>query len=110
MAFQSEPPSRRIVRVSVPEHFVLDAYINQASKLPQFVGVPCLTGVPDGAKIVRVMHDPLALCFGFIVQHDSFPEVPCGELAPEHPGSLMLEFYRLASGFVEPDAPTLVEG
>ncbi len=42
-----------------------------------------LSNAPEGYRILRVCHMPHRMCWGFLVWHPDFPEVPLGG-NPEH--------------------------
>lgn len=47
-----------------------------------------LVGLPEGAKVVGIETSLISRCFLVIVEHESFDEVPIGELAPHIHGAL----------------------
>lgn len=75
--------SRRLKVVYVPERFVLDAFMVHGDRPPTYTSIPTITGLPEGARIVRVYHEPMMLQFAFVIEHELFEEVPEGARVPE---------------------------
>lgn len=70
----------RVVLCRVDEAELLDAFLRE--KGPQYVLVKGRS-LPDGYKIERVVHNPLARCFDVLVSHESFSELADGMWVPE---------------------------
>jgi len=49
---------------------------------PRPAGTVRFEGLPSGAKPIRAQYDFVSNLFDVVVTHDSFPEVPEGEILP----------------------------
>lgn len=81
--------SRRWVRVLVTPELMAGWFENGAE-----IHVKCIEGVPEGARVTRLVLEPFGNLIVFVFEHESLPEVAEGELMPE----LVPIFRRLDCG------------
>ena len=86
----------RVIRVDVPERFVLEIMLGSVANLPRVLCFPLMKQLPEGYKVLSVHSDWQRRSFSFLVQHDSFGEVKPGELIPEFPKQTDLFWYQIA--------------
>ena len=48
----------------------------------QYLVMPTFADLPPGAKLCSCFYSPERLGFGFVVEHETFEEVPLGAAAP----------------------------
>ncbi len=93
---------RRLRAYPISEDDVFELLLCPQQRPSEFVDLPVIKGVPDGATIERVLHQPADKCFWFILYHESFPVVPDGEHVLASPEMTWeRQAFRLA---VAPDA------
>ena len=68
-------------------------------QMPSVLRIPDKpSGIPDGAKVLRVCHQWNMRAFGFLVQHESFDVVPKGEIPPNVSDQMHLCYKLIARG------------
>lgn len=84
--------TRRLKIIYVPEreifeYFVMGLRAGTGQRPADVISLPCFPSdrVPRDAKLVggNVKYDMQRRAFGFVIAHESFPEVPDGEVIPE---------------------------
>ena len=77
------PQSRRVKRFMVNADVVLDMVLRgMGAYTPGYVYVLDRAPFPPDAKLVGVNYEWPYQAFGFLVEHESFEEVPDGGMAP----------------------------
>jgi len=77
-----EDKSRRLRRYLIRERDIVQAFCGQHSDYYSMPLTLKWDGMPEDAVIERVYHDPASMCFDAIVSHESFEEVPEGQMIP----------------------------
>lgn len=77
-----ETTSRRRQLLRLSPEAVLRGVFGWGQGLPMVLCIPRLEGIPAGVKVLDVGYDPMARSFTFLLEHDSFDEVPDGAYAP----------------------------
>lgn len=87
--------SRRVRVFWIPERHMIPL-LRMHDRLPEYVAYPVLSPLPDGAEIIHCWLEHRRGAFAFMVQHESFDEVPEGQAAPDgEPVSMSLKSYRV---------------
>ena len=76
---------RRVRAVRIGASHVLQSLFLSTSRLPDYLLVCLIPGIPEGAIVRSVHNDPYSMCFVFIIEHPSFEPVLEGDVAPFHP-------------------------
>lgn len=86
-------PPRRIKIYAIDESLMFQAMalMHQA----EFIRLPRLAKVPEGARVTGVNHDWSAQRFLFRVEHESFPIVEEGCIPPIEGGGILCDSYRI---------------
>lgn len=111
----AEKQSRRYQIRWVKEWELFDLFCQRwCLRHAESIYVHFLDGVPPTASVHHVFHDTRRRCFGFVLEDESFPEVPDGA-EPSWAGPLQWETMTIAidkEGYSNPTVPayaTLVE-
>lgn len=107
-------PGRRVKCFSIDHQKVLDVIARglvpewHHGALASFIYVLDRLPFPRDAKVVRVGYDSWNLCFGFMIEHESFPEVPDGCPAPRCDwGDILFRAVQVPT-LVDDDQPAIV--
>jgi len=73
---------RRVRVYHVPESDVWELFQGRGQRLPEFLQMPVMDGVPPDCCIEQVHYDPYRRAFAFFLSHPSFDPVPEGDTAP----------------------------
>lgn len=79
----------------MPEHQVVNLFALYASGMPSYLNVPEILGLPEGATVGYVRHDPMRRAFWVVVYHPSFPAWADGADCPQL-GRLNAEVHAVA--------------
>lgn len=103
-AMKAIPSSRRIMRVSMSAHVVVEWFANAVlSDNPRDAAIPKLRGLPNGVAVLGVSSDWMNRTLDFLVEHASFPEVPDGQEVPVFAGPFTEELVIARLNSVTPD-------
>jgi hypothetical protein len=84
--FESQPPSSRLRFFYLAEQMVFDWFVNAAVRKGEpdrFIRVPFIDGFPDDVEVHSVRHEPRNRAYAFLLESETFSEVPYGEMIPE---------------------------
>jgi hypothetical protein len=70
-------------------------FLNWAKRQPQYIAVPEMSGIPDGADVEWVYACPERRSIAVVVSHPSFPEVPDGEQIPFETGFMKMRSFAV---------------
>lgn len=74
--------SNRVKVLYISDDYVLQAIAGMYGRQPQVLHMLKLP-IPDGARVLRCHADWSRRAVGFLVEHESFPEVPAGVAPPD---------------------------
>lgn len=70
-------------------------FLNWHKRQPQYISVPEIPGLPDGAEVESVYDSPAHRAIAVVVSHPSFPEVPDGEHIPIESGLVNMRSFAV---------------
>lgn len=91
MKYNSKLHGRRLKYIAITPDIIVDILYNHSKYLDGRVIIPIIEGLPENCQVIGVDYDFLIQAFRLVLQHESFEEVPDGEIIPKL-GSIGLEF------------------